>query len=50
MLYIIGDGDQRANIENYIENNNLSKKVKLLGVKKNIYEILNPNWIIFQPP
>ena len=45
MLYIIGDGDQRANIENYIENNNLSKKVKLLGVKKNIYEILNPNWI-----
>ena len=30
-LYIAGEGPEKTNIENFIKDNNLSKKVKLLG-------------------
>lgn len=44
-LFIVGDGDQRNKISNFIKENNLENRIKLLGSKKNIYNYLNPNWI-----
>ena len=44
-LFIVGDGDQRNKISNFIKENNLEYRIKLLGSKKNIYNYLNPNWI-----
>ena len=39
-LFILGEGEQRKILENKINNLNLSKKVFLVGYKKNIYDYL----------
>lgn len=36
-LFIIGEGEEKNNIDRYINNNNLSNKIKLLGYKENPY-------------
>lgn len=38
--YIIGEGTQKENIENYIYDNNMTNQVKLLGYVENPYPIL----------
>ena len=38
-LVIAGEGEQRKDIENYINKNNLSNKVILLGYEKNIHNL-----------
>lgn len=40
-LWILGDGTQRAEMEHYISENNLSDTVKLLGFQKNPYKFLS---------
>ena len=42
-VYIVGDGPEKENIEEYIQQNHLEAKVKLLGYKtgKELYEIIN---------
>jgi glycosyltransferase involved in cell wall biosynthesis len=40
-LNIIGDGDERENLDKIIKDLNLEKQVKLLGFQKNIPEIIN---------
>ena len=37
-LYILGEGNQRKELEKYIRNNNLGDKVTLLGYKENPYK------------
>ena len=39
-LWIIGDGEERKSLQNYIEENQLESKVKLLGFQSNPYPIL----------
>ncbi|HHD2592611.1 TPA: glycosyltransferase [Clostridium perfringens] len=39
-LWIIGEGSEKENLENYILENNLTSSVKLLGFKKNPYKYL----------
>ena len=36
MLKIVGDGNQKQKLINFVKNNKLEKKVKFLGFKKNI--------------
>ena len=38
---IIGDGDKKEYLQNYINSNNLEKSVKLIGYKKNAEDYLN---------
>lgn len=38
--WILGEGDDRASLENYISQNDLKKYIKLLGFKKNPYPYL----------
>ena len=40
-LWIIGEGNKRPGLEKFIEENNLSESVKLLGFKSNPYKYLN---------
>lgn len=44
-LIIIGDGDQKKPIVEFLKKNNLQNKVELLGSQKDVYKHLNPNWI-----
>ena len=44
-LYIIGEGPLKEKIRSYIIYRNQEDKIFLLGLKANIYELLNPNWI-----
>jgi glycosyltransferase involved in cell wall biosynthesis len=39
-LIIIGDGELKIKIQEYINSNNLNKKILLLGYKKNVYKYL----------
>lgn len=39
-LWIIGDGPERKNIENQIENSKVKKQIKILGQRKNIEDLL----------
>lgn len=39
-LWIIGDGDERVNLKNYIKNNKLEDYVKLLGFQDNPYKFI----------
>ena len=39
-LWIIGDGDERVNLKNYIKNNKLDDYVKLLGFQDNPYKFI----------
>lgn len=39
-LFIVGDGEERKNIENFIAENNLTEKVFLLGRKDNPYKYM----------
>ena len=36
-FHILGDGEQKQELEEFIKNNNLSENIKLLGYKKNPY-------------
>lgn len=60
-LFIIGDGEEKNNLHNLIINNNLSKKVTLLGFKINIFTYLkkanlfilsslweDPGWVLIE--
>lgn len=40
-LWIIGDGNKKNSLEEYINQNNLQESVKLLGFKSNPYKYLN---------
>ncbi len=40
-LWILGEGEKRKTLENYIKENNLSARVKLLGFQKNPYKFMN---------
>ncbi|MDA8639585.1 glycosyltransferase [Flavobacteriaceae bacterium] len=44
-LIIIGDGDQKETIVDFLKKNDLQNKVELLGSQKDVYKHLNPNWI-----
>lgn len=37
IIYILGDGDKRSELENYIKENNLEENVKILGFQNNPY-------------
>ncbi len=39
-LYIVGDGENKKKLQNYIEINNLQKNVFLLGYVENVYPII----------
>lgn len=39
-LWILGEGDERRELEDYIDENNLNNSVRLLGFKKNPYKYL----------
>ena len=39
-LLIVGDGNKKGELVNFIEKNNLSKKVQLLGSKKNPFNLI----------
>ena len=49
-LFIIGEGALREKLSNYILSKNMESKIVLLGLKSNIYEFLNPNWIFAATP
>ncbi len=36
-IYILGEGEERKNLQEYIDKNNLEKQVKILGFKENPY-------------
>ena len=40
-IWIIGEGKERKNLEEYISSNNLNESVKLLGYKSNPYKYMN---------
>lgn len=40
-LWLIGDGDQKAKIEQYVNENNLESSVKFLGPQNNVYGYLH---------
>ncbi|MDB2456462.1 glycosyltransferase [Flavobacteriaceae bacterium] len=44
-LIIIGDGDQKETIVDFLKKNGLQNKVELIGSQKDVYKHLNPNWI-----
>ena len=44
-LFILGEGEERKNLENKIKKLNLSKKIFLVGHKKNIYDYLKKSKI-----
>ena len=44
-LIIIGDGDQKETIVDFLKKNDLQNRVVLLGSQKDVYKHLNPNWI-----
>ena len=39
IIYILGDGDKRKELENYIKENNLEENVKILGFQNNPYPL-----------
>lgn len=44
-LYILGDGPMKSNIEEYIIKNNMQHRIHLVGLQKDVYKYLKPNWI-----
>ena len=40
-LVVIGKGSEKKNLQNFIKNNNLSNKIKLIGYKKNPFKYIN---------
>jgi GalNAc-alpha-(1->4)-GalNAc-alpha-(1->3)-diNAcBac-PP-undecaprenol alpha-1,4-N-acetyl-D-galactosaminyltransferase len=44
-LIIIGDGDQKETIVDFLKKNDLQNRVELLGSQKDVYKHLNPNCI-----
>ena len=44
-LYIVGEGPLKDALQRYINDRGLEDRVFLLGLKSNIYKLLNPNWI-----
>ena len=40
-LIVIGKGSEKEKLENFIENNNLTNKIKLIGYKKNPFKYIN---------
>ena len=40
-LWLIGDGEKKAEIEKYVAENNLTSSVKLLGLQSNVYGYLH---------
>lgn len=40
-LWLIGDGEKKAEIENYVKENNLIDNVKFLGLQNNVYGYLH---------
>lgn len=49
ILYIIGDGEEREELNKYIINNNIRDKVRLLGAKDNIDELIQGMDIFLLP-
>lgn len=49
MMYLIGDGKLRADIENKIKQMNLEKNIILLGKRENIYDLLQGMDIFVMP-
>ena len=47
--YFVGDGPERANIEELIEKYNLQEEIKLTGMQKNPYPYINTCDIYIQP-
>lgn len=46
LLQILGDGEQRTDIENWIKQNNLKNNIELLGWQNNVSEWMK-NWNLF---
>ena len=44
-LIILGKGSERDNLQKFINNNNLSNKIKLIGYKKNPFKYINQSEI-----
>jgi len=44
-LYILGDGPNKTKLMDYIMQINMQNKIHLIGIEKNIYKYLKPNWI-----
>lgn len=40
-LWLIGDGEKKAEIEQYVEDNKLIESVRLLGLQSNVYDYLH---------
>lgn len=40
-LWLIGDGEKKLEIENYVAKNNLASNVKFLGLQSNVYDYLH---------
>ena len=40
-LWLIGDGEKKAEIEQYVRDNNLENNVRFLGLQENVYEYLH---------
>ncbi len=40
-LWLIGDGEKRAEIEEYVQKNSLTRNVKFLGLQNNVYQYLH---------
>ena len=40
-LWLIGDGEKKNEIEQYVQDNNLENNVKFLGLQENVYEYLH---------
>ena len=40
-LWLIGGGEKRTEVENYVRNNELTENVKFLGLKNNVYQYLH---------
>jgi glycosyltransferase involved in cell wall biosynthesis len=47
--YVLGDGNEREELESLIENNHLNKNFKLLGIKENPYPYIKKCDIYVQP-
>ena len=45
LLYIIGEGEERKNLEKTIQDNNLNKKAFLLGYKQNVFSYMRKSEI-----
>lgn len=46
---MIGDGELRSEVEKYIEENNLQENIKMMGFKKNPYQIIKNAKLLLMP-